>query len=571
MIRRFFSPPIFESEEDNFRAKFINGFAWVVIVLLTVAMIPYLTRPATDLTVIMLSGLILVMFGALYVLRRGGVNASGMMIVILGWLVLGLQAYTADGVKDVILMAYIALGLFASIVVGWRMGSAVILTSIGAIWALALLEANGYFTPRYQNPLVFSRDLSFVFLAITALIYFSTTSLRDAIARANKSEENLRALNQNLHELNLSLEDRVASRTVELELANRKNEKRARQFEAVAQVTRATTFEQNLDILLPSLVDLISSQFGFYHAGIFLIDNDREYAVLQAANSEGGKRMLERGHKLKIGQVGIVGFVGATGRPRIALDVGADAAFFDNPYLPNTRSEMALPLRVADQVIGVLDVQSIESNAFQEDDIEVLSTLSDQVSIAIQNSRSFETSQELLKEARQTSGTYLREAWRVLQSQEESIGYRISEDKLKPLSNPVTSVQIKKAITSKETVKESGGTATLTIPIRLRDEVIGVMDIRVPDEHEWDTDEVDIAEAVAERLSLALEASLLLKSSRRQAEIERITADISGKIGATTQFDSILRTAAEELSRVLGGSDVLVQIQSEALEARPEA
>ena len=130
----------------------------------------------------------------------------------------------------------------------------------------------------------------------------------------------------------------------------------------------------------------------------------------------------------------------------------------------------------------------------------------------------------------------------------------------------MASAQIKKAMTSKTTVQQSGVNATLAIPIRLRDQVIGVMDIRVPEEHQWDPDEVDVAEAVAERLSLALEASLLLKSTQRQAEIERITADIATKIGATTQFDSILRTAAEELSRVLGGSEVLVQLQTESFE-----
>jgi signal transduction protein with GAF and PtsI domain len=115
-------------------------------------------------------------------------------------------------------------------------------------------------------------------------------------------------------------------------------------------------------------------------------------------------------------------------------------------------------------------------------------------------------------------------------------------------------------------VVEDGKDASLAIPIRLRDQVIGVMDIRAHDEHEWDEDEVDIAEAVADRLSLALETSLLLRSTQRRVELERITADISGKIGATTQFDSILRTAAEELSRVLGGSEVLVQIQPDTLE-----
>ncbi|MFT3894801.1 MAG: GAF domain-containing protein [Anaerolineales bacterium] len=149
----------------------------------------------------------------------------------------------------------------------------------------------------------------------------------------------------------------------------------------------------------------------------------------------------------------------------------------------------------------------------------------------------------------------------MLQSEETSIGYRIAENEVIPLSKPLKSADVQKAIQNKQTIAEHGEIATLAIPVRIRDEVIGAIDIRTNYEHTWDDDEVDIAEAVAERLSLALEAALLLKTTQRRAEIERITADISGKIGATTQFDSILRTAAEELSRVLGGSEVLVQIQ----------
>jgi GAF domain-containing protein len=562
MIRKFFGPPLFEKDEDNFRAKYINGFAWATAILLFLAMIPYLIHSADDYTVPILSGLILVMISALYLLRRRKITASGITIIVMGWLGLGLQVYTADGVKDVVIIAYIALGLLASIIVSWRTGGLVILSSIGVIWALALLEVNGFFTPHLQDPIGFSRDLSFVFIVVTVLIYFSTTSLRDAILRANKSETGLRSSNKELQELNQSLEDRVTSRTAELELANQRNEKRARQFEAIAQVARATTANESLETLLPRLTTLISAQFGFYHTGIFLLDEEREYAVLRAANSEGGLRMLARGHKLQIGQTGMVGYVSATGRPRIALDIGDDAVYFDNPDLPNTHSEMALPLHIADDVIGVLNAQSLESSAFQEEDIEVLSTLADQVAVAIQNARSYETMQELLEEAQKVSGTYLQEAWRILETEEKMIGYRVEGEEVNPLFRPLTSMQVKKAVRERQTISESGRNATLTIPIRLRDEVIGVMDIRASSEHEWDEDEVDIAEAVADRLSLALETSLLLKSTQRRAEIERITADISGKIGATTQFDSILRTAAEELSRVLGGSEVLVQIQS---------
>ena len=567
MIRRFFSPPVFEKDEDNFRARFINGFAWLVTILFVIILAIYLKDPPKDATILVLSALIIVMLTAIYLLHRGNINASGIVIVTLSWLGLGIQAYSADGVKDVIVIAYIAIALLASIAVSWRTGFIVTIASIGAIWTLALLEANHIITPRFQNPLDYSRDLSFIFIAITALIYFSATSLQDSITRANKSEESLRISNQTLQELNQNLEARVSSRTTELELANQRNEKRARQFEALAQVAHATTSNQNLEVLLPNLVELISKRFGFYHIGIFLLDEAREFAELRATNSEGGKHMLARKHKLGIGQSGIVGFVSATGKPRITLDVGDDAVFFNNPDLPNTHSETALPLRSGDQIIGVLDIQSIESNAFHEEDIEVLSTLADQVSIAIQNAQSFEASQELLKEAQRSSGAFLGESWRILQGQEESIGYQITENKLKPLTKATTSTQIKKAVAGKATVIENGENATLAIPIRLRDQVIGIMNMHVLEEHEWDADEVDVAEAVAERLSLALEAALLLKSTQRSAEIERITADISTKIGATTQFDSILRTAAEELSRVLGSSEVLVQIQPNLTES----
>ena len=565
MIRNFFSPPVFEKEDDNFRAKFINGFAWVVIGLLTFAILTNGFDFRFNSTDTILFALVAVQGIALYLLKKGNILTSGRIIIILGWIGLSFQAYNAEGVKDVVVIAYIALALLASIVISWVAGGIVIFASIGALWGLALLEVNGLLVPTAPNSMIYARDLTIVFLAITVLIYFSTTSLRDAISRSNKSEESLRVTNKELQELNQSLEDRVTSRTTELELANQRYEKRAKQFEAIAQVARATTTNESLDTLLPRLAALVSDQFGFYHAGIFLIDENREYAILRAANSQGGKQMLARGHKLKVGQTGMVGFVSATGTPRIALDVGIDAVHFDNPNLPNTHSEMALPLRLGEAIVGVLDVQSTETNAFQGEDIEVLSTLADQVAVAIQNARTYESMQELVEEARKVSGTYLQDAWRVLQEDESGIGYRVAGTEVNPLTRPLTSTHVKKAVREKMTVAENGRNAILAIPIRLRDEVIGVVDVRTKTDHEWDDDEVDIAEAVADRLSLALEASLLLKSTQRRAEIERITADISGKIGATTQFDSIMRTAAEEISRVLGGSEVVVQIRSETM------
>ena len=565
MIRRLLSAPRFDDLEQDFRAKFVNGFAWIAMILISAVAMVVAVTGFTDYTLYVLIGLALVFAVAIVLLKYRLLNLSSTLVVVLTWLGIFFQALTADGIHDVIIISFIATALFASILIGWWAGGLTIVASILAGWLLASLETNLLITPTVSAPYIFARDLTFILLIISALIYFSTRNLQSAINRAKESEKKLLISNEDLYKLNLSLENRIADSTAELVTTNRRNERRARQFEAIAQVARVIATIQDLDSLLPRITQVISQQFGFYHVGIFMWDENHEFAVLVAANSDGGQRMLKRGHKLGIGQTGIVGFVAATGTSRIALDVGADAVYFDNPDLPLTRSELALPLHVANETIGVLDVQSTEQNVFQEEDTEVLSTLADQVAIAIQNGHSYETTQGLLKEAQKTSVLYLRDSWRALQSREEHLGYMISDNNLKALNKPITSMQISRAISSRETVSETGKTPSLTIPIRLRDEAIGVIDIHIAEEHEWDADEVDIAQAVAERLSLALETSLLLRTTQRRAQIERATSEISSKISASTQFDSILRTAAEELSRVLGGSEVLVQIQTNAI------
>jgi len=565
-ILNYFKDP--EDNDPSFIRLTRNILIFSLVATMLSIVILYITSRRIELTIFALGFLLMVEGVAFAYANRGDLFLAKLIIPLALIFAITIIALNANTLHDISIIAYPLIIIIANLLQGRR---SLFLTTplvVGAFVLLGVLDITGL----SRSPMASKTGVDDILIGAVLLsggagiLNLLVERLRVAITRAEGNEQAQKEANNELKLLQESLEQRVVARTTELEIANQRNEKRAQQFEAIAQVAHATTANQNLEILLPNLVELISKQFGFYHAGIFLLDEEKKFAELRAANSDGGKRMLARGHKLGIGQSGIVGYVSATGKPRIALDVGDDAAFFNNPDLPSTHSEMALPLRAGEQVIGALDIQSIVSNAFQEEDIDVLATLADQVSIAIQNARSYETSQELLNLAQRTSGAFLRESWRVLQTQEESVGYQISENKLKPLSKPMASAQINKAMTSRATVKESGENATLVIPIRLRDQVIGVLDIRVPNEHEWDPDEVDVAEAVAERLSLALEASLLLKSTQRQAEIERITSDISTKIGATTQFDSILRTAAEELSRVLGGSEVLVQIQPTELD-----
>ena len=152
-------------------------------------------------------------------------------------------------------------------------------------------------------------------------------------------------------------------------------------------MAREISGKNDLDTLLDTSASLIRERFGFYHVGIFLTDEKKEYAVLRSATGEAGQVMLERGHRLKIGEIGMVGYVVSQGEARISMDVDSDAVHYKNPLLPETRSELALPLRLGEITIGAMDVQSVVPNAFSHEDVRILQTIADQLAIAFEKTR----------------------------------------------------------------------------------------------------------------------------------------------------------------------------------------
>ncbi len=361
-------------------------------------------------------------------------------------------------------------------------------------------------------------------------------------------------------------------------------QRRATQLAAAAEVARDATAILDVDQLLDETAHLISEQFGFYHAGVFLLDKEGEYAVLQAASSEGGYRMLERGHKLRVGKVGIVGYVAGTGKPRIALDVGKDAIHFVNPDLPDTRSEMGLPLKVREHVIGVLDVQSIQEAAFSEDDVAVLQTLADQLAAAIANARLFQEvrtdamRRNLINEVQQAAAAsldpdeLLHQAGEVisrrLQRPSALLVWEPEEENLRPVAvhdahgddvpladglrvtrevNPalfskmVESRRISTLDTSAPHPSQPAATAAMEspsaslakqlgiqtnvyVPLTARDQVLGVLALAQPEERPLE--DLDFAEIVGANLSVALENARLyqdaVETTKQLEEIDRL-------------------------------------------------
>jgi GAF domain-containing protein/HAMP domain-containing protein len=356
-----------------------------------------------------------------------------------------------------------------------------------------------------------------------------------------------------LYEMVLDFELKVEERTKVLS-------KRTNQLQAVADVGKSITSFRSLSELLQQTTRLIHENFGYYHVGIFLLDERRQFAVLTATNSEGGKRMLERGHQLKVGETGIVGYVAESLKARIALDVGADAVFFNNPDLPATRSEIALPLVVGGQILGVLDVQSTEPNAFTEEDIAALQILAEQLAVAIQNANLFAETEKALEASRLAYGEISREAWIKILRNRPSVGYIATPPDITESKSGTVEPSIAKAIDTGDLILGNDG-LTISVPIKVRGQSIGAIRLKKSDISEaWTQEETNLAVTLSDQLSSALESARLYQDSQKRAARESLVSDISARLSAVTQMDLIIRETVQELGETLGNASVTFQL-----------
>ncbi len=361
--------------------------------------------------------------------------------------------------------------------------------------------------------------------------------------------EAFNSMTAQLRESIASLEHRVADRTRELE-------RRAEYLAVTAGVSRVVASILDVDDLLERVVTLISERFDFYHTGIFLLDVAGEWAVLRTVSSEGGRRMLERGHRLRVGEQGIVGYVSGTGRPRIALDVDEDTVWVENPDLPLTRSEMALPLVIGEQVIGVLDVQSTEAEAFTMEDVTTLQILADQIAVAIQNARLFRESQQSLREMQRAYGRQVREGWerRIL----TQVGYQYTPAGGGRSLAPDSAHAVRIPEGAGHRVLEDN---TLLVPLRLVGGVsFGALRLRRDLAHPWLSQEIDFVVKAAQDIAQALEVARLFEETRSRAARDRLVGEIGAELRASLDPDTIIKTTLQELGQVLGAQLAAVEI-----------
>ena len=321
-------------------------------------------------------------------------------------------------------------------------------------------------------------------------------------------------------------------------------EKDVARITAMSEVGQAITRTQDLDTLLEQVVNLIIERFDFYHAQIFLIDEKDEYAVLEESTGAAGAELKARGHRLAIGSQSIIGRVTANGEPVIALETDSGSMYQRNELLPHTRSEIVLPLRVSGKVTGVLDIHSINAKAFSPKDVPVLQTMADQLAIAIENAKLFSQAQRDLLDIERRNRQLTGEAWNSFmqgRSSGQSLGFQMKGGKLSPL----TREQIEKTETTEN---------TLSLPLSVRGETIGMLDVTPRDTVTPNDETQAMLEAVAERVSLALDSARLGEQAQKHASREQILSAISVKLQGSNDLNAILRIVVSEASRALGVS-----------------
>ncbi len=344
---------------------------------------------------------------------------------------------------------------------------------------------------------------------------------------------------------------------------------RANQLEAANQISQLITSETDPSTLCEKVANEIKDRLGYYYASVFLLDDKKEFAVLKAGTGDAGKALLARKHSLKVGEIGMVGYVVSRGETKVSQNVLLDPIHFKNPLLPDTKSEIAIPLISANQIIGALDVQSIVEDAFSSDVVKTLQTISDQLATSLDRSNLVKRLQETLSQMDTGYRQFTESAWQnFLRSSQITRSYRYRASVIEPseelseMAQGVLSQKNQQPVQSivKSDVLDKPVTA-LAIPILLRNQILGVIDIRFEGEN-ISKDTLSLLESTSARLAIALENARLLEESQNRANREHLVSNISARVRSSTEVSGILQTAASELGRILGVPEVMVQLRS---------
>ena len=594
-IRQLLKAPVFEGDDEKTRvADLLNTLLLATLatslVTAMVAPLPFV-QPWIAVGVaglIFLLGLV-----SLILMRLGAVRAASVLYLVGMWVAFSALMFLSDGVNSAFAMAYITFTVAAGLLLGgW---AAAVMAELSVLAGLVMFYAKtADLLPApvlYMGPGPSWITLTANLVATVAVLYLATRAMSQALRRAQTSAAEL-------DEQRELLEETVAERTRDLE-------QRAVQLATASEVGRAAASILDLADISRQVVDLVRDRFVLYYAGLFLLDDTGSHAVLEAGSGEAGRTMKLQGHSLEVGGLSMVGAACARREARIALDVGEESARFDNPLLPETRSEMALPLVVGDRVLGALDVQSTEPDAFSEEDVAVLQLVADQVAVAVDNARKFSEEGEVLEATSPLFRVSRRLASAVttddiVQAMLDSIaeteadGCAVVRLSLSPGGGvqslsvlgswdrrgesqfqtgmpfparawPMSPERVANFWTIEDVVQQdeladdlrqflsrSGGRSFVNVPLRTAGRTIGFVYVYRYQAGMFSPVTIRLYETLVDQAAVALEGARLLDEAQHRAAREQTLSRVSARMRETLDTDTVLRTAVTEIAGALG-------------------
>jgi GAF domain-containing protein len=547
-IKNYFTLPVFEDDEQTRRVRLLISILVPLSIVSVVAVgimmtLNGLPRQLTDAGPIIAAVLIVVAtLFAFPLVRRG--FPSGLAIVILT-LLFAVTTYWLLHVEGLsgghTSFTYVLMIVLAGLLLGPRGALVYTALSLIAIIGTDYAENHGLIPGRAGIDTVDVLIISTVMALTGVFLHYVMKSMQGAINRARLSAQAQAEANRELEAIRRSLEERVAARTQDLQ-------SRSALLLTAIDLGRAAALLRDLDELVARMPQLIAEQTGFYHVGLFLMDEHREFAVLRGANTPEGQRMMAENYHVAVNEQSLLGTVTAKHELRVAVDVGPNAVSFVSSPFPRTRSELALPLIAGNRLIGALDLHSVESGVFTDQMIEVMRLLANQVAIAIESAQLFAQSQAALAAELRAYGAVSREAWQDMARVGGALRFLSDAP---GIIHPVVGEKppvMEQARQTGRMITESG--STLTVPIQIREGVsIGALRLN---KSNWGEDEIALVETLTEQLGAALESARLYQETQRREARERITREITEDIRRSVDMEVILRSAVSNLGEALG-------------------